>query len=202
MPRTHAFLIWTLVTLAVALPLLAAAQSPQLAWRDPVYIAAGFAGILAMSLMCAQPVLAAKQAPGIAPRQSRRLHRWTGGAIVAAILVHVGGLWLTSPPDVIDALTFNSPTPFSLWGVIGMWLIFFTAALALRYRRFSPRQWRRIHLSLTCTIIFCTILHVMLIEGTMALWSKYALSALLFALVARAIIERVKQRPSESRASP
>ena len=42
--------IWVAVVIAIAVPIGAAAMSPLLEWRDPVYIAAGFAGVLAMAL--------------------------------------------------------------------------------------------------------------------------------------------------------
>ena len=32
------------------------------------------------------------------------MHRWTGGAMIAAVAAHVAGLCITSPPDVADAL--------------------------------------------------------------------------------------------------
>jgi hypothetical protein len=47
--------------------------------------------------------------------------------LVVAVVVHVGGLWITSPPDMIDALLLTSPTPFSAFGVIAMWAIFAVA---------------------------------------------------------------------------
>ena len=46
------------------------------------------------------------------------------------VIVHVAGLWLTSPPDVIDVLLFRSPTPFSAWGAIAMWAVFAAALWA------------------------------------------------------------------------
>ena len=33
--------------------------------------------------------------------------------MAVAVVIHVAGLWITSPPDMIDALLFTSPTPFS-----------------------------------------------------------------------------------------
>ena len=104
---------WAGLSAAVAIPFGIAATSPLLAWRDPIYIAACFAGVAAMALLLAQPLLAGGYLPGLHGRRGRRVHRWTGIALVAAIAVHVGGLWLTSPPDVKDALLFVSPTPFS-----------------------------------------------------------------------------------------
>ena len=68
------------------------------------------------------------------------------------VVVHVGGLWITSPPDMIDALLFTSPTPFSPFGVIAMWAIFAVAVLAAFRRRLGLRTWRIAHMSLAAAI--------------------------------------------------
>ena len=44
-------LIWAVFVLAILIPLGVAATSPLLAWREPIYIVAGFAGVLAMGLL-------------------------------------------------------------------------------------------------------------------------------------------------------
>ncbi|MEN0087806.1 MAG: hypothetical protein AAF737_05155 [Pseudomonadota bacterium] len=98
----------------------------------------------------------------------------------AAVLIHVGGLWITSPPDVVDALLFASPTPFSIWGVTAMWALFAAAAVALLRRKLKLR-WsttRRTHLTLTATVIAGSVAHTLLIEGTMELASKIVLCCL------------------------
>ena len=68
----------------------------------------------------------------------------SAAVLVVAVVIHVAALWITSPPDVVDALLFASPTPFSAWGVIAMWAVFAAALLAaLRRRlRLRPRTWR------------------------------------------------------------
>ena len=123
----------------------AAATSPLLAWRGPVYILAGFAGIVGLGIMLFQPLLIGGYMPGLSGRIGRRAHLWLGGALVAAVVIHVGGLWITSPPDMIDALLLTSPTPFSPFGVIAMWAIFAVALLAVLRRRLRPRTWRIAH---------------------------------------------------------
>ena len=50
-------LIWALLAAAVFVPIAAAAASPLLEWRGPVYILAGFAGIIALGFMLVQPLL-------------------------------------------------------------------------------------------------------------------------------------------------
>ncbi|MEX3007998.1 ferric reductase-like transmembrane domain-containing protein [Hoeflea sp. TYP-13] len=183
MSRTRATLIWAALAIAVAVPVAAAASSPLLAWRDPVYIAAGLAGVIAMALLLFQPLLAGGYLPGLSAYRGRRLHRWIGSALVAAVLIHVAALWITSPPDVVDALLFRSPTPFSAWGVIAMWALFAAAlAGALRRRlRVRPRTWRLIHTSLALVIVVGSVVHAVLIEGTMETVSKVVLCTLVLA---------------------
>ncbi len=191
MPASRAILIWFALVLAVAAPLVAAAQSPLLAWREPVYIAASFAGILALGLFLVQPLLAAGYLPGLQGRAGRRVHLWTGCVILAGVMLHVGGLWLTSPPDVIDVLLFRSPTPFSVWGVIAMWALFAAALVAglRRKLRLPPRVWRLGHAMLVTLVIFCTALHVLLIEGTLGLIVKLALSGIVLGVVLKVLAD-------------
>ena len=113
MRSARATLIWAALAAVVCVPIAAAAASPLLAWRGPVYILAGFAGIVVLGLVLVQPLLIGGYLPGLSAIRGRLAHRWIGGALVVAVIIHVGGLWITSPPDVIDALLFASPTSFS-----------------------------------------------------------------------------------------
>lgn len=194
MRPTRATLIWAALAAAIGVPIAAAAASPLLAWRDSVYIAAGFAGVVALGFMLVQPLLIGGYLPGLSAQRGRRAHRWIGGLLVAAVLIHVGGLWITSPPDVIDALLFTSPTPFSAWGVIAMWAIFATALLAaLRQRlRLRPRTWRMAHASLAVVIVAGTVVHGLLIEGTMETMSKAALCALVVAATVKVLADLLR----------
>ena len=171
--------------MAIAVPVVAAAMSPLLAWRDPVYIAAGLAGVVGMGLLLLQPLLAGGALPGLSGPRGRLVHRWAGGLLVGTIIIHVAGLWITSPPDVIDALLFASPTPFSAWGVIAMWAVFATAVLAALRRRLSPLRWRRLHTALAVVIAAGSVVHALLIEGTMETVSKAVLCALVMAVTLR-----------------
>src|SRR6201992_1787486 len=148
MKRARAALIWGALAVAIGVPIAFAATSPQLEWRGPVYILAGFSGIVALGLLLVQPLLIAGYLPGLSAYRGRRVHHWIGGALVTAIVIHVAGLWITSPPDMIDALTFESPTPFSPWGVTAMWAILALAIVALLRRRLRLRTWRIVHLLL------------------------------------------------------
>ena len=121
-----------------------------------------------------------------------------------AVVVHVVGLWITSPPDMIDALLFVSPTPFSPFGVIAMWAIFAVAVLATVRRRLGLRTWRIAHMSLAVVIVIGSVVHGMLIEGTMEMISKAALCALVLAATIKVLVDlRVwTKRPASHGESP
>lgn len=182
--------VWVAIMLVMAVPLIAASFSPLLAWRQPVYIGAGFAGIIALVLLLVQPLLAHDALPGLVARQSRALHRITGFALLAAMTLHVAGLWITSPPDVVDALLLRSPTWFSLWGVIAMWAVLATALLFAKRSSIGLRTWRRVHTALAVTIVTSTIAHAMLIDGTMEIISKTVLCVFVAGATLRLIIAR------------
>jgi predicted ferric reductase len=193
-------LIWAALAAAIGVPIAAAAASPLLAWRDPIYILAGFAGIVALGLVLVQPLLIAGYLPGLSAYRGRRVHHWIGGALVAAVVVHVAGLWITSPPDMIDALLFASPTPFSPFGVIAMWAIFAVALLATVRRRLGLRTWRIAHMSLAVVIVVGSVVHGMLIEGTMETMSKAALCALVLGAAVKVMADlRIWRKRAVSR---
>ncbi|MEM8951163.1 MAG: ferric reductase-like transmembrane domain-containing protein [Pseudomonadota bacterium] len=203
MSWTRTILPWVALAVAIAIPLAAAAASPLLAWRDPIYIIAGFAGVIALGLILVQPLLIGGYLPGLPAYRGRRVHRWIGATLILAVAIHVGGLWITSPPDVIDALLFVSPTPFSVWGVIAMWAIIAVAFLvALRQRlRLRLRTWRIAHSLLAVVIVVGTVVHAVLIEGTMETMSKTALSALAIAATIKVMADLkvwTKRTPSRS----
>lgn len=184
-------LIWGALALAIGVPVALAVTSEQLAWRGPVYILAGFAGIIALGLVLVQPLLIGGYLPGLSAYRGRRAHHWIGGALVLAVVIHVAGLWFTSPPDMIDALTYASPTPFSPYGVTAMWAIFIVAFLALLRRRVGLRlrTWRIIHMPLAIVIVAGSVVHCLLIEGTMETISKAVLCALVIVTTAKVIID-------------
>ena len=172
---------WALLALLVLVPLVVAARSPLLEWRQPVYVAAGLAGVAAMGLMLVQPLLAMGVLPGPGPAASRRWHGRVGLALLALVGLHVAGLWVTSPPDVVDALLYASPTPFSAFGVTAMWALLAAAVLAASRRKTSPRTRRLAHLALAAIAVIGTVVHAALIEGTMGDVSKALLAAALLA---------------------
>ncbi|KKL79791.1 hypothetical protein LCGC14_2011250, partial [marine sediment metagenome] len=73
-------------------PVVAATQSPLLAWRQPVYIVAGLAGVVTLPLLLLQPLLAADRLPGLGRMRALRLHRLMGALLVGAVVS-----WLVSP---------------------------------------------------------------------------------------------------------
>jgi len=133
-------------------------------------------------------------------KTSRYMHNITGGALILAIVLHVGGLYITSPPDVIDALLFRSPTPFSLWGVLGMWALFASSLIAIfRYRLISRLKityanWRLVHAGLGLFIALCTIAHALMIEGTMETTTKLGLCLIVFLSTFWAIVVTIKPK--------
>ncbi|MBW5436316.1 ferric reductase [Bradyrhizobium canariense] len=184
-------LIWVALALAIGVPIAAAATSEQLAWRGPLYILAGFAGIVALGLVLAQPLLIGGYLPGLSAYRGRRAHRWIGGALALAVVIHVAGLWITSPPDMIDALTYTSPTPFSPFGVTAMWAIFIVAVLAALRRRLGLRlrTWRIVHIPLAIVIVAGSVAHCLLIEGTMETISKAVLCVLILVATVKVMID-------------
>jgi predicted ferric reductase len=191
MTLARAILVWTALAVATAVPIGAAAASPLLAWRGPIYIAASFAGVAGLALLLVQPLLIGGYLPGPSAERARRLHPWIGGLLVAAVVIHIAALWITSPQDVIDVLLFQSPTPFSVWGVMGMWAIFATALLAALRRplRLRPRTWRITHAFLAVVIVVGSAAHAMLVEGTMETISKVALCGLVLSATTKVIAD-------------
>jgi predicted ferric reductase len=188
-------LVWSGLGIALVVPMTYAATSEYLAWRDPVYIAAGFAGVIALCLVLVQPLLGAGWLPGMPLRHGRRAHRALGIALVSAVVVHVAALWFTSPPDIEDALLLRSPTPFSIWGVVALWTLLAAAIVAAFRRRLAPQIWRLAHTSLAGIAVLGGAVHAMLIEGTMEPISKAVLCALaIIAALAVMIAPRLRVR--------
>ncbi|MGX9351746.1 ferric reductase-like transmembrane domain-containing protein [Shimia sp. W99] len=182
--------IWGTGACVLMVPFALATQSPLLQWRDAPYVVAGFAGILAMTVMVFQPLLAAAELPGLLRQRARRVHRWVGLLVLTLVGVHVAGLWLTSPPDVIDALLFRSPTPFSVWGVLAMWALVLSAGLAAMGPPMRPRLWRILHTALFLVIMVGSVVHALLIEGTMETVSKSVLCTVLIWVTVGAVLRR------------
>lgn len=199
MTSVRVALIWATLIAVICVPIALAMRSDLLEWRGTVYILAGFAGIFALGVLLVQPLLIAGYLPGFSAYRARRAHHWIGGAVVVAVVVHVGGLWITSPPDMIDALTFGSPTPFSPFGVIAMWAIFAVALLAAFRLRLGLRTWRIVHMALAAVIIVGTVVHAMLIEGTMETASKALLCVLVFGAATKVLADLAKRLRATSR---
>ena len=183
-------LAWGALAVALALPLAVAATSPLLQYRQPAYVAAGLAGVIGLGFLLVQPLLAGGLLPGLSPARARRVHAALGAALLAAVAVHVAGLWITSPPDVIDVLLLRSPTPFAVWGLLALVAVIGAGVLAALRRRIRPRIWRPSHAALAVLAVLGTVLHAWLIEGTMGPVSKALLCLLVVAATAKAVLDR------------
>lgn len=179
------------------LPIVAAAFSPYLASRNLPYIVGGFAGVACLSLFFLQPLLPATYLRGTTGVAGRRWHRWLGAAIIIAVILHVGGLYLASPEDTLDALLLASPTPFSVYGVIAMWGVVATAVLVLMRRRLGLRRsvWRLIHNGLAAVVVVATVVHALQIEGAMEPASKWVLCIAVVATTSVALLDLRILRP-------
>jgi len=177
--KVRTVIVWGGAIAIASSPVIVAMMSPLLQWRSPIYIVAGFSGVIALSLLFLQPILAGGLLPGLSLVQQRRIHRYIGIALLVAVLIHLVGLWITSPPDVIDALLFVSATPFSIWGVIAMWSVFVTALLVAFRRKLglSVRRWRLSHWCLATVTVLGSVAHTLMIDGTMERISKMVLCA-------------------------
>lgn len=180
---------WAGVALVTGVPVVLAGFSPWLAYRGPAYIAGGFAGIFGLALLFAQPLLAAGYLPGTGG--TRRWHRWVGAAIVACVLAHVAGLYITSPQDTMDALLLVAPTPFSVYGVIALAGVVAIAAMVALRRRIGLRYslWRLIHNGVAAVVVVATVVHALQIEGAMEPWSKWGLSVAVLAATAVVLVD-------------
>jgi Ferric reductase like transmembrane component len=179
MTRMRAALVWAVLAAVLVVPIWLSASSPLLAWREPVYIVGGLAGVVAVAFLLLQPLLIT----------GSRLHRWIGFGLVASVVVHVGALWITSPPDVMDALLFASPAPFAVWGVLAMWAVFATAILAVLRNRLRLKVWSRIHITLAVGIVLGTVVHALQIDGTMEPLSKAVLCGLVVAATLKVLAQ-------------
>jgi predicted ferric reductase len=72
-----------------------------------------------------------------------------------------------------------------------MWAIFAVALLALLRRRLRlrPRTWRLSHMVLAVVIVAGSVLHAILIEGTMETMTKAALCVLVLAATMKVMVD-------------
>jgi predicted ferric reductase len=181
--RMTAVLVWFLLAACILIPVGIAAANPLQANRDALWIVGGMTGIVALALLLAQPLLAAGYLPGPSLTAGRRWHRWLGTMIVLTVGLHIGGLYLSSPEDITDALLLVAPTPFSVYGVIGLCGVVLTAILVAVRSRTGLRyaSWRILHNAIALVVVVSSIVHALLIEGAMGSVSKLVLCVLVFA---------------------
>lgn len=199
MRQVRAVAIWGVVLLVSVTPIIIASMSPLLEWRSAIYTLAGISGVIGLSLLFLQPILAADFLPGLSPLEGRLLHRLSGSALALSVFIHVVGLWITSPPDVIDALLFVSATPFSIWGVVAMWSVFITACLVLVRAKLRASTWSLSHQCLAVVTVVGSVVHALMIEGTMGIMSKSILCALIVLVAATLLFKRYVKKIGKSR---
>ncbi|RDJ19698.1 ferric reductase [Bosea caraganae] len=168
---------WIVVAAVAAVPVIAAAASPLQGGRELLWITGGMAGVVALSLLFVQPLLMAAAPPLLTARGGVRWHRWGGIAIVTMVGLHIGALYAYSPEDITDALLLVAPTPFSLYGVISLWCLVLTAALAATRRvlKLGYKPWRILHSGLAVALVGAGAIHAIQIEGAMEEYSKLAI---------------------------
>lgn len=195
--RLPGWAIWGLVALIMGVPVVVAGLSPYLAYRNAAYILGGFAGIIALSMLFLQPLLAAGYMPGLRGPRGRRVHARLGAVLVLCVVLHVGGLFVTSPPDTLDALLLVSPTPFSVYGVTALWGIVITALLVgfRRRLRLAPQLWRWLHNGLAFVVVVATVIHAVQIEGAMGNVSKALLCIAVLLATAASLLDLRVLRP-------
>ena len=93
--------------------------------------------------------------------------------------------------EMSSALLFDSPTPFSVWGVVAMWATFAAALLAtLRGRlHIPPRVWRVGHTGLAVVIVVGSVVHALLVEGSMGVVSKAVFCLLVLVATAKLVAD-------------
>lgn len=195
--------LWSIVAISMGVPVALATTSPYLSYRSPIYIAAGFVGIIAMALLLLQALLSRPSPNFLSAAPARRWHRITGITITVLVLAHVGGLYIVSPPDTLDALMLRAPTLFSLFGVLGLWACLLTAGLAATRRRLHmrPTMWKRLHQGLASVLAIATVIHAVQIDGAMEPISKILLGATIIAVTAWVALSRRTTPPPRAQRS-
>lgn len=190
-------IVYCILAGLVAGPVAVAATSPLLSGREAVYIVGGMSGVIALALLLLQPILASGYLPSISSVKSKTWHRRIGFLLFLAIALHIVGLYLTSPDDLIDALLLISPTPFSLYGVVGMWAIIVTTLLVALRSNLSWHHtlWKLVHNVLGCIVVVASVTHAMMIDGAMGYRSKLILCISIIALTTVVIVHLRIIRP-------
>lgn len=134
--RPGVLAVWLALAGAITVPVVVAGFSPYLAWRSPIYIAAGFAGIIKLGLLLVQPLLAARVLPGltaISSRQGWRFRLWR--------LAHASLALVTILGTVVHALliegAMETVTKAALCGLVLFACV--GALIRLQVRDVKPR---------------------------------------------------------------
>lgn len=172
---------------------MAAALSPLQAGRDLTWIAGGLTGVLALGLLVPQGLLATGWIT-TGPRQ-RRWHRRTAYLLILAVLAHVGGLYLYSPDDILDALLLHMPL-YSKLGVASLAALVLVAALAAARRAFRrhPSGWRIAHGTLAALVAATAIGHTVLAWGALDGWAERLTVLAVMLAIAGALLQPLLER--------
>lgn len=195
-PRLRSAASWALVVCIAAAPVAIALFSPLQQSRSAPYVVGGVSGIVALALLLLQPLLVGGYLPGLRSVKARFWHHCIGCTIVLTVFMHIIGLYVTSPDDITDAMLFTSPTPFSVYGVLGFWcVVMMLITVVLRNRSvFSSRLWSLVHNSLALVLVGASVIHALLIEGAMGNVSKVILCvSVVIATIAVTVKFRIKR---------
>lgn len=173
------FVNWFVLLVVVLGPIVVALASPLQDSREFIYVVGGIAGVVALSLLLVQPLLAMGYLSGVNAARQRRWHANSGTLLVAAIALHIGALYITSPDDIADALLLRSATSFSIYGVIGLTGVALLATLVLARHRIgiSYNRWKTLHVVIAIIVVIASVVHTLWIQGAMGLVSKWVLCA-------------------------
>lgn len=185
----------------VILPLVVALVSPLQTGREAIWVIGALAGVLALSLLVIQVLLPTPWLRGIIIGDDSRVHRLLGIAIAVIVIVHVGGLYVTSPDDIADALVLQAPT-YSRLGVLSAWCLALSLGLALARRKLALTysDWQIVHAFLAVVVVTTAVAHTVMIRGTLDGPVEVLLCGAAVIAVSAAIVHRFVLLPLQRRA--
>ena len=204
--RIAALVLWAGLVVAMVAPVLIAAGSPYLAYRNLPYIVGGFAGIVCLSLFVIQPLLAAGYLPGVPSPGSADGTAGSARRSSLCVLLHVGGLYLTSPRTRSMRCCWSRRRRSRSTACWRCGASSATAVLVALRRRSGLRYatWFFIHNALALVVVVATVIHALQIEGAMETLSKWlvCLAALATTLVVLLDLRVVKPLARWRRVTP
>jgi len=148
------------LTTVVAAPVGLALADGHLASGPPALVLSTAAAALAVSALALQPLLAG----------SHRIswHRALGGAALALVLVHIGGLFLVEVDDTLFAMSPDGPTRarMALIGTLALIAVVLLGVARARLPMSGP-TWRILHAFLATLAIVLGFGHALLTDGAL-----------------------------------